>query len=165
MEGTVRNVWRRYVNICNIDSYVHTREGQNRHLPQYLRSVTTSYHTTNDWQNSLVPVKDAGEAGGKEAFTRVSVLQGTKRQRTEEEGQDRRFSHQRPRSAPRKGGALQHPSDGDGRRRKAEERTKVRTAALLTTVQGQHRGKERRCSIRATAMDGGRRRTRCFTGF
>ena len=34
--------------------------------------------------------------------------------------------------------------------------TKVRSAALLTTVEGQYHGKERRCNIGPTAMDGKR---------
>ena len=36
-----------------------------------------------------------------------------------------------------------------------EECTGVRSAALLNSVYGQHRGKERLCNIRPTAMDGG----------
>ena len=36
-----------------------------------------------------------------------------------------------------------------------EECTGVRSAALLSSVYGQHRGKERLCNIRPTAMGGG----------
>ena len=46
-------------------------------------------------------------------------------------------------------------TDGELAVTSREECTGVRSAALLNSVYGQHRGKERLCNIRPTAIDGG----------
>ena len=64
---------------------------------------------------------------------------------------DRRYSHHCPRATPWKKGELHHRTNCDERRRTAEEVwTKIRTAAPLTTVKGQHRVTQGRCNNEPT---------------